>query len=68
MKTLRDQEEVEEVELEETSKEEEPGEEDKSNVTTLMRKDIWQEIFLIRGDHGALTTEPMGMQLNIALN
>ena len=38
MKPLRDQEEVEEVELEETSEEEEPREEDQLDATIVMRK------------------------------
>jgi hypothetical protein len=56
-------EEVEEVELEETSEEEELGEEDQVDATNVMRKVTWLGIFLIRGNHGALTAEPMGMQL-----
>jgi hypothetical protein len=60
MKTLRDQEEVEEVELEETSEEEELGEEDQEDVITVMRKVSWLEIVLIQGGHGALTAETMG--------
>jgi hypothetical protein len=63
MKTHRDQEEVEEVELEETSEEEELGEEDQEDVITVMNKVTWPEIVLIQGDHGALTAEPMDMQL-----
>ena len=66
MKTRRDQEEVEEVELEETWEEEEPGEEDQVYATTMMRKATLLEIFLTQGDHGFLTLEPMGMQLKIA--
>jgi hypothetical protein len=38
MKTLKDQEGVEEVELKETSKEEEPEEEGQTDVITVMRK------------------------------
>ena len=60
MKPLRDHEEVEEVELEETSEEEEMGGEDQSYATTVMRKAIWLKIVLIRGGHGVLTAEPMG--------
>jgi hypothetical protein len=68
MKTLRDQEEVEEVELEETSEEEELGEEGQANVITVMSKATWLETVLIQGGHGALTAEPMGMQLNNSHN
>ena len=42
------------------------GEEDQVDDTTLMSKAIWLEIVLIRGSHGALTVEPMGMQLKTA--
>jgi hypothetical protein len=56
MKPLRDREEVERVELEETSKEEELGEENQVDATTVMSKATWIEIVLIRGNHGYLTT------------
>jgi hypothetical protein len=62
MKTLRDQEEVEEVELEEILEEEELEEEDQADVTTVMNKVTWLEIVLIQGDHGALTAEPTDTQ------
>jgi hypothetical protein len=62
MRTLRDQDEVEEVELEEISEEEELVEEDRADVITVMNKVIWLEIVLIQGDHGALTAEPMDTQ------
>jgi hypothetical protein len=62
MRTLRDQDEVEEVELEETSEEEELEEEDRADATTVMNRVTWLEIVLIQGDHGALTAEPMDMQ------
>ena len=68
MKPLKDREEAEEVEPEDTSKEEEPWEEDQADVTTMMSKAIWLETFLIWGGHGALTAEPMGTQLNIVQN
>jgi hypothetical protein len=66
MKPLRDREEVEEVELQETSEEEEPMEEDQVGATTLMRKETWIDIVLIQRGHGTLTVEPMGTQLNTA--
>jgi hypothetical protein len=66
MQPLRDREEVEEVELEETLEEEELGEEDQVDATIMMRKATWMEIFLTQGGHGALTAEPMGMQLKTA--
>jgi hypothetical protein len=47
MKSLRDWEEVEEVELEENSEEEEPGEEDQVGSTTVRIKATWLEIVLI---------------------
>jgi hypothetical protein len=68
MKPLRDWEEVEEVELEETLEEEELGEEDQVDSTTVMSKATWPKIFLTQGDHGALTTEPMGTQLKTTRN
>jgi hypothetical protein len=68
MKTLKDREEVEEVEPEETSEEKELGEEGQADVTTVMRKVTWLETVLIQGDHGALTTEPMGTQLKTTQN
>jgi hypothetical protein len=68
MKTLRDREQVEEVESEETSEEEEMGEEGQADVITMMRKVTWIETSLIQGNHGALTTEPMGIQLKTAQN
>jgi hypothetical protein len=68
MKPLMDWEEVEEVDLEENLEEEEPVEEDQIDATTVMRKATWLDIVLIRGDHGALTKEPMSMQLKISHN
>jgi hypothetical protein len=68
MKTLRDQEEVEEVEREEISEEEELGEEGQADVITVMRKVTWLEIVLIQDDHGALTAKPMGTQMNTTHN
>ena len=68
MKTLRDQEEVEEVEPEETLEEEELGEEGQANVITIMRKVTWLETILIQGNHGALIAELMGTQPNTADN
>jgi hypothetical protein len=65
MKPLRDWEEVEEVELEETSEEEESGKEDQVDATTVMRKAAWIKIVLTQGNYGALTAEPMGTQLKI---
>jgi hypothetical protein len=47
MKSLRDWEEVKEVDLEDTSEEEEPGEEDQVGSTIVMRKATWIDIFLI---------------------
>jgi hypothetical protein len=47
MKTLRDQEEVEEVDLEDTSEEEEPWEEGQANFINVMSKAIWLETVLI---------------------
>jgi L-amino acid N-acyltransferase YncA len=44
---LRDREEVEEVELEETSEREELGEEDQVDATIVMRKAKWLEIIII---------------------
>jgi hypothetical protein len=55
MKTLRDQEEVKEVEPEESLEEEELGEEGQVNVIIVMRKATWLETVIIQGDHGALT-------------
>ena len=66
MKTLRDQEEVEEVELEETSEEEEMGEEDQADVITVMSKVTWLGIFLNWDDYGAHTAEPMDTELKTA--
>jgi hypothetical protein len=63
MKPLKDREEADEVELEEISKEEELGEEDQVDATTMMRKVTWIGIVLNRYDHGAHTAEPMGTQL-----
>ena len=63
MKTLRDQEEVEEVEPEETLEEGELGEEDQADATTVMNKVTWPEIVLMQGDHGSPTTEPTDTQL-----
>jgi hypothetical protein len=63
MKPLRDWEEVEEVELEDTSEEEELGEEDQVDVVTMMSKVTWRGIVLIRGGHGALFAEPMEKKL-----
>lgn len=68
MKTLRDREEVEEVESEETLKEEELGEEGQAKVITVTSKVTWLETVLIQGDHGALTAEPMGTQLKTVQN
>jgi hypothetical protein len=68
METLKDQEELEEVELEETSEEEELGEEGQEDFITVMRKVTWLEAVLIQGDHGALFAEPTGTQLNIPHN
>jgi hypothetical protein len=56
MKPLKDREEVEEVEFEETSREEEPGKEDQVYATCMMSKATWLEIFLTQGGHGYLTT------------
>jgi hypothetical protein len=47
MKIWRDQEEVEEVEQEETSEEEELGYEDQEDVITVMNKVTWLDIVLI---------------------
>jgi hypothetical protein len=66
MKTLREQEEVEEVGLEETLEDEGLGEEGQEYVTILMRRVTWLDIVLIQGGHGSLIAEPMGMQLKIA--
>jgi hypothetical protein len=66
MKTLRDQEEVEEVEPEEISEEEELGEEGQAYVIIVMTKVTWIETSLIQGGHGALTTKIMGMRLKTA--
>jgi hypothetical protein len=63
MKPLKDWEEAEEVGPEETSEEEELGEEDQVDATTVMRKVTWLGIVLNRDDHGALTAEPMDTQL-----
>jgi hypothetical protein len=68
MKTLREREEVKEVEPEETLEEEELEEEDQADVITVMSKVTWLETVLIQGDHGALATEPMCTQLKIAQN
>jgi hypothetical protein len=68
MKPLRDREEVQEVEPKETLEEEEPGEEDQEDATTVMSKAIWLETVLIRGSHGALTAEPMGTQMKTSQN
>jgi hypothetical protein len=68
MKPLRDREEVEDMELEKTSEEEEMREEDQVYPTTTMRKETWLDIVLTQGDHGALTTEPMGTQLKTSQN
>jgi hypothetical protein len=51
------------VRLEETSEEEELGEEGQVGATTMMSKVAWIGIFLNRYDHGAHIVEPMGMQL-----
>jgi hypothetical protein len=56
------------VDPEETLEEEELGEENQVDVINVMSKAIWIDIFPIRGSHGALTTEPMAMQLNNAHN
>jgi hypothetical protein len=66
MKPLKDQEEVEKLDLEETSEGEEPGEEDQVDATIVMRKVTCLGIILIRGGHGALIAEPMGTQLKTA--
>jgi hypothetical protein len=66
MTPLRDREEVEEVELEETSEVDESGEEDQVYATNVMRKATQLEIFLTQGSHGVLTAEPMGTQLKTA--
>ena len=68
MKPLRDREEVEEVEPKETLEEEEPGEEDQVVSTTVTSKATWLDIVFIWGGHGALTAEPMGMQLKTSQN
>jgi hypothetical protein len=47
MKPLKDREEVKEVELEDTSKGEEPGEEDQVDATIVMRNVTWIGIVLI---------------------
>jgi hypothetical protein len=52
--------------MKETSKEEEPGEEDQEDVTTMMIKATWLDIFLIQAGHSALIVELMGTQLNTA--
>jgi hypothetical protein len=66
MKTLGDQEEVEEEELENILEEEELEDEDQEYVITEMNKVTWPEIFLVQGDHGSLTAEPKDMQLKTA--
>jgi hypothetical protein len=63
MKTLRDEEEVEEVDPEEILEEEELGEEGQEYFITMMIKVTWIDIVLIKGDHGALIVEPTSMQL-----
>ena len=68
MKPLRDQEEVEEVEPEQTLEEEKLGEEDQVDATTMMSKATWLEIVFIRGNHGDLNVELMGTQLNTSHN
>jgi hypothetical protein len=68
MKPLKDHEEVEEVDPEETLEEEEPVEEDQADSTTVMSKAIWLDTVLIRDDHGSLTAEPMGRQSNNSHN
>ena len=68
MKTLRDREEVKEVELEDILEEEELREEGEADIITVMRKATWLETVLIQGDHGALIAEPMGTQLKTAQN
>jgi hypothetical protein len=51
------------VKLEETSEEEETKEENQVYSTNVMGKSTWLDIVLTRGDHGALTIEPMDTQL-----
>jgi hypothetical protein len=68
MKTLRDQEEVKEVEPKDISEEKELGEEGQEDVITFMSKVTWLETFHIQGGHGALIVEPMGTQLKTAHN
>jgi hypothetical protein len=68
MKPLRDWEELRRWSQRRPSEEEELREEDQEDVTTVMRKDIWLEIVLIRGGHGALTAEPMGMLVKTSKN
>jgi hypothetical protein len=62
MKTLRDQDEAEEVELVESSEEEKLVEEDREDVITVMSRVTWLETVLIQGGHGVLTAEPTDMQ------
>jgi len=62
MRTLKDQDEVKEVELEENSEEAE----DRVDATIVMNRVTWLEIVLIQGDHGSLTAEPTNMQLKTA--
>jgi hypothetical protein len=62
MKTLRDQDEVEEVELAESSEEEKLAEEEQEDVITVMSRVTWLETVLIQGSHGFLTAEPTDMQ------
>jgi hypothetical protein len=66
MKTLRDQDEAEEVELAEISEEEELVEEDQVDVITMMNRVTWLETVLTQGDHGVLIAEPMDTQLKTA--
>ena len=54
--------------MKETSKEEELGEEDQEDVTTMMIKATWLDIFLIQDGHSALIVELMGTQLKTAQN
>ena len=54
------------MEPKETSEEEELGEEDQEDVTTVMNKVSWLEIVLIQGNHGAITTEPIDTQFKTA--
>jgi hypothetical protein len=63
MKPPKDRGGAEEVGLEETSKEEELGEEDQLDDTTVMRKVTWKGIVLKQDNYGAHTVEPMDTQL-----